>query len=150
MATASIAHTARAALVAAIDTGALADKVYYGWPGPEGDSQSELAWIDGIIDWTSPIATMKAGRRHRQEEFTMVLIVLTSASEEDSQGLDTVFQRLLVLVKVVEDALADDTTLGESAIQWAEITDIESTDQPYDKGWISRAVVQIRVHARLT
>lgn len=150
MATTSTLATARAAIVDALNTGALQNKVRYAWPGPEGDGENELCWVDSVPEWTQAIPNIKAGRIQRQESYTFEVVIWVAAPELTSDGCQQAMERVLVLCAVAENALADDVQLGETAIQKLEITDREYSETPYEAGWTCQVVLTITGQARLT
>lgn len=142
---------ARDALISAINTGDLQDKVFYAWPGPEiAKGYWEAAWIDTVLEWTQQIPTLKTGRKQRQERYVFELVLWVAKPEVGSLGAKATFDRALELLAIVENALADDVQLGDTNIQW--MAGISRTVDliPHEKGWATQLVVRIEGNARLT
>lgn len=152
MATTSTIATARQALVDAIDTGVLADKVYYAWPGSVVGNTNEVVWVDRVQEgsWTQTIPNIKAGRKQRQESYTFEVVLLVSQPGGDSTTAKTTFERAVTLTGVVEGALADDVQLGSTAVQWMVLEGRDIDLVPSDTGWMCQVVMRITAEARLT
>lgn len=151
MATTSTLVVARAALVNALDTGDLAGKVHYAWPGPEiARNAHEVVWVDRVTDWTRSIPNIKAGRKQRQESFTLELVLWVAKPELTAAGAQAADTRALSLLAVVEDALADDVQLGETRVQWMELGDTSIDSIPLERGWGTQIVASVQGNARLT
>lgn len=151
MATTSTIGLARVALVTVLDAGELAGKIFYAWPGPEAAKQRhELLWIDATTDWTQTIPNIKAGRKQRQESYVHELVLWVAKPEFTAAGAQATFERALELMEVVEDALADDVQLAETAIQWMVLEDREVALVPYEKGWGAQIIARVQGNARLT
>lgn len=152
MPTTSTLGLAWQALVTAIDTGALAGRVFYAWPGPQAAQQNyEVAWVNGAVkDWAQEIPTIKAGRKQRQETYTLEVIIWVAKPELTSETAKTVVDRALLLADVVDDALANDVQVGELNVQWAMLAKREMDLVPYESGWGAQIVLSVEAHARLT
>lgn len=151
MATTSTLGLARAALVTALGTGALAGKLHYAWPGPLVVKQShELLWIDDVPEWTMTIPNIKAGRKQRQETYVLELVLWVAKPELTAADAQAAFERALVLLAVVEDTLANDVQAGQTAIQWTVLEELDPDLVPYETGWGCQIVLRIRGNARLT
>ncbi|MGH3942625.1 MAG: hypothetical protein ACRDTG_29180 [Pseudonocardiaceae bacterium] len=151
MASTSTIGLARAALVTALDTGELTGKVHYAWPGPKAAKQAyELLWIDRIPQWSQAIPNIKAGRKQRQETYTFELVLWVAKPELTAAGARQTFDRAVELLTVVENALAEDVQLGQSAIQWMLLADREVDLVPYETGWGVQIMPRIQGNARLT
>ena len=149
MATTSTIGTARAALVAAMNTGELKDNVFYAWPGPDAE-RNELVWISQIREWEQDDPLIKAGRRHRQERYVFEVTLLVAKPELNAGGAQATFERALVLFGLIEDAIANAHQLGTTAIQRAQIIDIEAEEAPMERGWAFVLTFGVECHARLT
>lgn len=156
MATTSTVPTVKAQLVTLFDA-ALDVPVTYAWPGP--DSAAECVFLgphpqtaDIRLDLSSSIPTIKAGRKQRQEEYTVRVTVWSFRPELTTEDAATCEQRAFVLAAEVEDALADDPRLGLGAgvVQYAEVDSIASTLFPFQSGWATELAIDVRIHARLT
>lgn len=151
MSTTSTIGLARAALVTALNTGALAGNVHYAWPGPMASKGArELLWVDRVTDWTQEIAGIKAGRKQRQETYTFELVLWVAKPELTAAEAQAAFERSLVLAAVVEDQLANDVQLAQASIQWMVLTSRSLELVPFEKGWGCQIVLSIEGNARLT
>lgn len=151
MATTSTIALARAALVTALDTGDLADKVHYAWPGPAiATGSHEVAWVDRIREWTQTIPNIKTGRKQRQETYTFELVLWVAKPELGADGAQVTFERAVELTEVAEDALAADVQLGQTAIQWMLLAARAPDLVPHDTGWAAQIVLSVQGNARLT
>lgn len=153
MSTTSTIGLARAALVTALNTGALAGNVHYAWPGPlVSKGARELVWVDRVVpgSWTQEIAGIKAGRKQRQESYTHELVLWVAKPELTAADAQAAEDRALVLAAVVEDALANDVQLAQANIQWMVLTDRTLELVPFEKGWGCQIVLSIEGNARLT
>lgn len=151
MATTSTIGLARAALVTTLSTGQLAGKVYFAWPGPVASKGShELVWVDRVAEWSSQIPNIKAGRKQRQERYIFELVLWVAKPELDSDSAQAVFERALALLAVVENALADDVQLGQAALSWAVLGELQVDLVPYESGWGCQIIPKIEGNARLT
>lgn len=149
MPTTSAIATARDALVTALDAEAtLTGNVHYAWEGVVME-KPEAVWIDQVSDWTSEIASIKAGRKHRNEQFTFQLVI-NVVTQGVAGSAQTCFERAVTLHAAVEDALADDVQAGTTAVQWLHVEGVEANLLPYEKGWLAQLVVDVTGHARLT
>lgn len=141
----------RAALVTALDTGALADKVHYAWPGPQiAKGAHEVFWFDEIPNWTQTIPNMKAGRKQRQETYMLEGVLWVAKPDVGVDGAQATFERALELAAVPENALADDVQLGDTRIQWGLLAERTAALIPYEKGWGAMLTMRFEGNARLT
>jgi hypothetical protein len=141
----------RAALVTALDTGALSGKVHYAWPGPRiSEGAHELLFFDEMPDWDQKIPNMKAGRKQRQETYQIEGVLLVAQPDVGVDGARGCFERALVLAAVVENAVANDVQLGETGIQWGLLTKREAVLRPYENGWRAVIAMLFEGNARLT
>lgn len=156
MSTSSTVPTVKARLVSVLSA-ALAVPVTYAWPGPE--SEPECVFLgphpqtaDIRLDLSSSIPTIKAGRKHRQEDYTVRVTVWSFRPELTSVDAAACEQRAFELAAEVEDILADDPRLGLGAgvIQLAEVDSVASTLFPFQSGWATELAIDIAVRARLT
>lgn len=151
MAATSTVGVARAALVTALNTGDLAGKAYYAWPGPIVEKGSfEGVWVSGVPEWTRTIPSIKAGRKQRQERYVFTLALWVARPELGSDGAQATFERALTLFSVVEDALADDVQLGETSVQWMQADTSEVSLVPHETGWACLIETTVEGQARLT
>lgn len=162
MATTSTIPTVKAQLVTKFTT-ALATaspsagqvQVAYAWPGP--NTKSEAVFLgyhpelrDIRLESVSEIPTIKAGRKQRQENYTVPVTIWTFHPEYTPDRADDCEARAFVLFGHLEDELADDVQIGLGSIQWARLGDYSSTLWPFNKGWACELVFEVDVQARLT
>lgn len=151
MPTTSTIGVFRAALVTALDTGALAGKVHYAWPGPQiAKGAHEAFWFDEMPEWSQTIPNIKAGRKQRQETYTLEGVLWVAQPDVGVDGAQACFERALVLAAVPENALADDVQLGETGIQWSLLNDRKPALVPHENGWATLITMQFEGNARLT
>lgn len=141
----------RAALVVALDTGELTDKVHYAWPGSQiAKGAHEVFWFDEIPEWSQTIPNIKAGRKQRQETYTLEGVLWVAKPDVGVDGAQATFERALVLAAVPENVLADNVQLGETDIQWGLLAERTPALIPYEKGWAAMIVMRFEGNARLT
>lgn len=152
MATTSTVLAAWRALASTVDTGELAGKVHFAWPGPRAKGAKEIAWVDDITDYTSTIPTIKAGRKQRQESYVLELVLWVTRPQGDNApaAAEATLGRALDLWAVVEGALADDVQLGEAGVQHFELAEVLLDMVPFEQSWGCQIVGRIDVEARLT
>lgn len=153
MATTSTIGIARLALRDALDTGALAGKSFYAWPGPIVEKGAfEGVWISDTPEWERTIPNIKAGRKQRQERYVFVLSLWVAKPEVGSDGAQETFERAVELFAIAENALADDVRLGETdpSIHWIQGENSETFLIPYERGWACLIETRIEGQARLT
>lgn len=151
MPTATTLVTARKLLVSQLDTGDLTGNVYYAWPGPEAaKNRHELLWVDRVRDWTQEVPNMKAGRKQRQESYTFELVLWVARPELTAETAVHCDERAIELMNVVDDGLADDVQLSETALHWLLLTDRAHDLIPYETGWGCQIVLSVQGQARLT
>lgn len=98
---------------------------------------------------THDIATIKAGRKWRDENYTVELTVWTHRPDVSPTAANEVEERAFELVEKVEDVLANDPTLGLDVIQWAKVASIDAAGRALDGGWFVTCVITVEVQARL-
>lgn len=162
MATTSTIPTVKAGLVTlfttALATASLTDgqvPVTYAWPGPNTGPEAVFfgphpETADIRIDATHDIPTIKAGRKQRQENYTLRCTVWTFRPDLTAAGAQTVETQACALAGLLEDELADDVQGGISAVQWIKVTLIAPTLFPFEKGWACELGLDLDVQARLT
>lgn len=132
--------------------------VTYAWPGPETGAEAVFLGrhpdLDDIrVDTDHDIPTMVAGRKQRQEEYTVPLTVWTFRPDLDAGAAETCETRAFALMAEIEDVFADDPTLGlnrtDVTINWARTDGWTSTLFPFQKGWACELTVRVAVSARL-
>jgi hypothetical protein len=112
--------------------------------------ERESIWLDRRVTGRHEVATIKAGRKHRNEAYTVGVVI--SVLDQDDQP-DVVEPRAMELLTEIEDLLADDPRLGLGGeIDWATAGEFElNTDQSSEpKGWLVEVRLGIDVNARLT
>ena len=130
-------------------------EAFYAWPGPSCPPRAIFLGrhpeLDDVrIDGTSEDPTIKAGRRQRQETYTVPVTAWSFRPDLTAEGAETAEADAFDLAKTVEDVLADNVTLGLGpAVHRAFIADVASTLFPFQKGWACELVVQVEVTARL-
>lgn len=151
MPTTSTLGVFRAAMVTALNTGALAGKVHYAWPGPQiAKGGHEVLWFDEMPAWSQTIPNLKAGRKQRQETYTLEGVLWVAQPDVGVDGAQATFERALELAAVPENALADDVTVGETGIQWALLAERTAALIPHENGWASMITMRFEGNARLT
>lgn len=150
---------ARAQLVQVIATGALATvdgkpKVFYAWPGSQLETGAhEVVFVERVRDWRQSITGIKAGRKQREESYTFDLALWVSQPDTGADGAQACFERAIDLMKPIEDALADDVTMGlpnGNQIHLAQLTEREPRLIPHEQGWAAFVTMSVDASARLT
>lgn len=152
MATTSTVPAVVASLLTALNANLPAGtKAYESWPGPE--AAKEMV-IFGKVRWDDyAIATIKAGRKQRQENWALGFEVFVSGGAGTSPANPTAAKdRAFVLLTELEDFLAEDVTGGTdfATVQWIDIRPLEAEPRVFEKGWAYRISGEFLVHARLT
>lgn len=151
MATISTIPAAWDALVAALDTGELLNKVHYAWPGPEvAKTVHEAVWVDAVTDWETIDPNIKAGRRHRDETYVFELVLWAAKPELVASQARAANLRAFELLEIVENQLANDVQLGETTIHWLLPRGRTHTLVPLERGWGCQIITRIEGSARLT
>jgi len=153
MATTSTVITVKAKLVE-LFAAALTVPVTYAWPGKATEAECVFlgphpATSDIRIDADSQIPTMKAGRKQRAESYTVRVTVWVFRPDLTPVDAETCETRAFALFAEIEDVLADDTSLADTA-QLASIARFSSTLLPFQSGWACELGIDITVEARLT
>lgn len=161
MATTSTVPTVKAQLVTKFTTAlATASRddgqvpVTYAWPGPA--TQPECVFLgpnpqtaDLRLDLSSDIPTIKAGRKQRQESYTVRVTVWEWRPDLTATGAATVEAQAFALAAEIEDVLANDPQAGLSSVQWIKVESLASTLFPFEKGWACELAMDLNVAARL-
>lgn len=162
MATTSTVPTVKAGLVdlftPALATASLSGgqvPVTYAWPGPA--TLPECVFLgphpnaaDIRLDLSSEIPTIKAGRKHRQEEYRVRVTVWCWRPDLTADGAEAVELQAFTLAGLLEDELADDPTGGLAVVQAIKVDTLASTLFPFEKGWACELSMDLEVRARLT
>lgn len=144
MGTVSTVPVVKDALVTTLDARVGLDGVQVAreWPGDA--IKAEAIWL-GKVDGTHQIATMRAGRKDRAEEYRLEVIVSVVKN-----GVEAAEERAFVLLGEIESALADDPRIGLTSINWATVADFESVTTRGQSGAVAEIRVFVEVNARLT
>lgn len=155
MTTSSI-PTVKARLVTVLDA-ALTVPVTYAWPGPATEPEAVFLGphpetADVRLDASQQIPTIKAGRKQRQEDYTVRVTVWTFRPDKTPADAQFVETRAFALAEAVEDALANDPRIGlaPAVVQDVTVADVSSTLFPFLSGWACELAVDVRVRSRLT
>lgn len=119
------------------------------WPGPEAAREMLVL---GTVTWEDyRIATIKSGRKQRQEDFEIAFEVFVVGATGTSPAAPSPARaRAFELLAVVEDMLADDPKIGVGqSVQWVEIRPSEAEPRVFEKGWAFRITGSLVGHARL-
>lgn len=114
-----------------------------------GDARENESIYLGEVRGSSEIPTVRAGRKARQERYTLDVWIDLDAVGPDA---DTASARAWALFGELEDILADDPTVGLGAPFWATLGDYSETLM-YDesrRGWGSLLRAGVDCEARLT
>lgn len=134
-------------------------QVNYTWQG--ADTEQETVFLSTFpqpgsparIDRSQEIANIKAGRKHRNEEYTVPITVWVVRTDLTPLNAQTAVERSETIVALLADVLADDPTLGldPGVLQWAVLTAGPIEYLPYGEGsgWVVSTELSIEVHARL-
>lgn len=164
MATTSTVPTVKAQLVTKFATAlATASRssgqvpVTYAWDGP--DTQPECVFLgpnpqtaDLRLDLSHDIPTIKAGRKHRAENYTVRATVWQWRPDLSSGSAATVESAAFTIAGLLEGVLADDPLIGlaSTVVQWVKVESVASTLFPFQKGWACELAMDLEVSARLT
>lgn len=138
------------ALLAAMTTALPAVQVSAAWPGPDANDEEMLFVGDAVEAWDLEIPTMKAGRKQRQETYTVTIeawVAKPGLLRADSAAAART--RAIQIVDEVDSFLADEPELIDS-ILWARLGSRGATLVPFGPGWACQATASIEVAARLT
>lgn len=115
-----------------------------GWPG-ERNHLAQIIWIDDI-DGNVEIPVMTGGRKQRNDDFDIPIQFQVLGFV----NLDDTMRRLTELVAIVEDTLADDTSLDNlDGVLSAQITRERMTSAVTTEGPVGFAEVTVSVTTRL-
>lgn len=138
-----------AGLLAGLEGKGLA--AFESWPGPGAEAEMLVL---GTVTWEDyAIATIKSGRKHRQEDWSIAFELYVSGGEGTTPSSPTVAKdRAFELLAECEDLLADDVTAGtdHTIVQWVEIRLSTAEPRVFEKGWAYRITGSFRARARLT
>lgn len=115
-----------------------------GWPG-ERNHLAQIIWIDDI-DGNVEIPVMTGGRKQRNDDFDIPIQFQVLGFV----NLNDTMRRLTELVAIVEDTLADDTSLDNlDGVLSAQITRERMTSAVTTEGPVGFAEVTVSVTTRL-
>lgn len=138
---------AKAALVAALRVRAGLTGVQVDYADQGGTARRQRIFLGDIEDNDHEPVALRAGRRRREENYTLAVIVEVigvSPAPENNE------RRALELAREVEECLADDPTLGRTPgvvtalVGGMDLSTSETTDGPQ-----TRVAVRVAVKARL-
>lgn len=121
-------------------------QVGHGWAGPE--TEGEGIWL-GDVQATGGIATLKAGRRARDEVVVVTVHIQTFTQADASSDARAARARWYELFAGVENACADDAQLGGVG-QWLQVVTHRCSIKPYSGGWAAAGEAVLQNTARLT
>ena len=129
--------------------------VSYAWPGPDCDPEAIFLGVHpdlerNVTEAAHDIPTIKAGRKQRQESYTVPVTIWNWRPEFTPADAASCESEAFTVFGLLEGVLADDPTIGLSSIQWARLGDFESLLRPYGKGWVCALRFDVNVEARLT
>lgn len=115
-----------------------------GWPGDRVPA-AELIWLDEI-DGQIAVPVMTGGRKQRADTFTLSIQIRVIGLGT----LDETMSRLFELVAVVENLLADDTSLGNlDGVLSAELTNGRQTSATFPEGPAAYGELILTIETRL-
>jgi hypothetical protein len=119
------------------------------WPGADSDREMVFLGYE-LLDWNLEVPTMKSGRKHRDETFTLQVIAWVFMESLHPSEVQKATDRAHELIDVVDDILADDPTLGGvECLSWALPADGSRNVGPVDKGYAVEATRNVSAKARL-
>lgn len=138
------------ALLAAMQTALPGVQVEPAWPGPDTTESESLFIGPEITDWELEIPTMKAGRKQRQETYTITVEAwVAQPGKLRAESANAARTRAIELIDAVDSLLADEPGLTAEVL-WARMGAREAALVPDGKGWSCQATAEIQVAARLT
>lgn len=146
MATTSTVPALKAALKTAIAAQAGSVQVVRHWPGPA--TEAEGVYI-GDVKGVSEIDSIKTGRQHRKERYTVTIVVQTFYAGATSADADDSEDRAYALMAFVENAVAADADVGAS-VKWSEIVGWEAETVKFQNGWATRIEIELSCTSHLT
>lgn len=134
--------------------------VSYWWPGSGGEADQVYLGRRGDLEGPSRriesrIPTIKAGRKQRQESYTIELSVESWRSDLTAADAETAEAWAFTILDKLDSLLADDPKLALTSIQWAQLGDVEVVGggpipNPAGSGWLLLLIASVEVQARLT
>lgn len=120
------------------------------WPGL--DASREMLVLRTVTWDDYAIATIKSGRKHRQEDWRVGFeLYVVGQPGTTPANPKPARDRAFVLLGKAEDLLAVDVTAGTSfaTVQWVEVRLIAAEPRVFEKGWAYRITGSFVAHARL-
>ena len=146
MATTSTMVAVKAALVNVLRGRPGLDSVLISYADPGDKGRREQAFFDEVRASEQRSVSMKAGRKRRDEEYELDLVVDVSSKTTP----ESVESRCLDIVSELEDVLALDPTIGGTdGVLWALVSDLRLKTLETGDGPVCRAIVTITVRGRL-
>lgn len=136
----------KAQLVALLTAALPTVDVTYSHPGDA--IQPESVYLGGVRG-SHDYPVVRAGRKPRQETYTIDVWIEALRDGTTSQEAE---ERAWVLFGELEDAIADDPTLGLAIVGWARVADWDDF-LAWDlqrQGWSARIRAGVTIEARLT
>lgn len=164
MATRSTVPTVKAQMVTkfttALATSSLSGgqlQVKYAWPGAATEHESVFLGYHPSVDDISvevdhELATIKAGRKQRQEEYVVPFTIYCFRPDLADTAAATCESRAFTILGELEDEFADDTRIGlaVAVVQKLTIDAVTSRLVRSARGWACVLTVDVAVDARLT
>lgn len=147
MATTSIRTTVKERLVTVIAAALPTVQVTQGWPGRGIEAEFvTIADVRGTIE----LPLLQAGRKARNDDFDVTL--LFSTAKNGRTTYQEVEERVEALYAVVEDALANDPSLGSiDGVLWMQVESVEGPNSEMTtEGPAAFLTAVISVHSRLS
>lgn len=157
MPTSSGVPTVKTALVAQLQlrSGLSGVQVSYGWLGLA--QLGESITLDPPDDQAQPagarIPTLKAGRKGREETFTVVASIQVARGGQNAAAAEATELRGFELLAEVDGLLADDPSLGGAVVgptlRWDGVN-YPRILTPFEAGWFCRIDAAYEFHLRLS
>lgn len=147
MATTTTLPTVKDAIITLLNGDSTFDdvQVSYGYPG-DNATQEESIWL-GFAEADVDITALRAGRKRRDETYTLQVIVEVIKVGGTQEEAD---ERCAALAGAVESAIADDLQLDlGSTIFWAYVTGWNQVGGAIDRGHACRMELELTIQARL-
>ena len=126
------------------DTAPSGVAVYHGQPAQWPNE----GIVVGPTSGSSEVKLMQAGRKRRNDTFTITIFCWSSVPGQDAITAESRCEEFLA---VVDDALADNATLGVEGVKWATLNQVDGPDsEGTDEGWIAYGTITIEVHSELS
>lgn len=152
---AQIVSQLRTALATASSSGGQI-QTEFAWPGPKTENESVFLGRhpgdETGIDAEHRIPNIKAGRKQRQESYTVPISVWIFGQAQLPSEAQACEARAFEVFELIEDMFAEDPLIGLTAqdIQYATVAGMTPHLWPFETGWACELVVNVEVQARLT